>query len=102
MVVSGFGEVAEQEITVGINAEIVIENDVFHIVFILEDMADIFSDLTVTDIFGEREMFCTFGEEFSFIESHKAVGCTADDNRFCFFVVSKDFIGKAPEAAFDF
>ena len=62
-------------------------------------MTDIFSDLPVTEAFGEREMFGTFRKEFSLIESHKAFGSTSDNNRFGFLVISKDFIAKAPKTA---
>ena len=62
-------------------------------------MTDIFSDLPVTEVFGEREMFGAFRKEFPFIESHKAFGGTADNNRFGFLVISKDFIAKAPKTA---
>ena len=99
MIFSCFEEVSEKEIAVGVDTEIVVKDKIFESIFFFEKMTDIFSDLPVTEAFGEREMFGTFRKEFSLIESHKAFGSTSDNNRFGFLVISKDFITETPETA---
>ncbi len=99
MIFSCFGEVSEKEVAIGIDAEIIVKDEIFKIIFFFKKMSDSFSDLPVTDIFGKGEMSGAFCKELSFIEGHQTVGSTANDNRFGFFVIGKDFIAETPEAA---